>query len=248
MKCYGLSDCGTVREENQDEFLIHTYGESDVLLLLSDGIGGHAGGKTASRTAARIFDYTFSQGYKSLPAAAARESIESVLKAAFMAANRAVYEAASEDSSLHGMGATLDAVLCRGRTAYSVHIGDSRLSLLRGGRLRTVTKDHTVAALLRETGEKAPARASHTLTRALGVAAEAVPDLTRVLLRDNDILLLSSDGLHGALPKKEITTLLMKEKTPKSAAQALINAANEASGNDNVTAVLAYIGREKKNA
>ena len=248
MKCYGLTDCGTVREENQDEFLIHAYGDSDVLLLLSDGIGGRAGGRTASRTAARIFDYTFSQGYKSLPAAAARESIESVLSAAFMAANRAVYEAAEEDSSLRGMGATLDAVLCRGKTAYSIHIGDSRLSLLRGGRLRTVTKDHTVAALLRDTGEPEPSRAKHTLTRALGVTPDATPDLTRILLRDNDILLLSSDGLHSVLPKKDITAILMKEKTPKAAASALISSANEVSGSDNVTALLAYIGKEKKNA
>jgi len=248
MKCYGLTDCGTVREENQDEFLIHTYGDGDVLLLLSDGIGGRAGGRTASRTAARIFDYTFSQGYKSLPAAAARESIESVLKTAFMAANRAVYEAAAEDAALRGMGATLEVVLVRGKTAYSVHIGDSRFSLFRGGKLRAVTKDHTVAEMLSASGEKAPARASHTLTRALGVTAEATPDITRILLRDNDILLLSSDGLHGAVPKKDITAILMREKTPKAAAVALVNAANEASGKDNVTALLATIGKEKKHA
>ena len=248
MKCYGLTDCGTVREENQDEFLIHSYGDGDVLLLLSDGIGGRAGGRTASRTAARIFDYTFSQGYRSLPAAAARESIEGVLKTAFMAANRAVYEAAAEDAALRGMGATLEVVLVRGKTAYSLHIGDSRLSLLRGGKLRAVTKDHTVAEMLLASGEKVPDRASHTLTRAIGVAAEASPDLARILLRDNDILLLSSDGLHGAVQKKDITAILMKEKTPRSAAAALVGAANEASGRDNVTAVLAYIGKEKKNA
>lgn len=248
MKCYGISDQGKVREENQDTFLIHTYNASDALLILCDGIGGRLGGGQASRTAARIFDYTFSQGYKLLPPAAARESIERELLRAFMAANRAVYDAAEEDASLRGMGSTLDAVFLRGKTAYSVHIGDSRLSLYRGGKLRTVTKDHTVASLLSASGEAVPARATHTLTRALGVMPEAEADLSRILVKENDILMLSSDGIHGVLSKKDIVSRLYKEKTPKAAATALIADVELMKGSDNATVLLAYVGKEGRNA
>ncbi|HEV3475127.1 MAG TPA: Stp1/IreP family PP2C-type Ser/Thr phosphatase [Actinomycetota bacterium] len=218
------TDVGKVREGNEDGFMAR-----DPLFAVADGMGGHRGGEVASKLA-----------LDTLKKAADRsQALPEVVKEA----NRVVYRKAAADRALAGMGTTLTAILADGEHLRLAHVGDSRAYLVRDGELQRITKDHTVVERMVEEGritaEEAEIHPQRSiLTRALGVEEEVQIDQATIEAHPGDRIVLCSDGLTGMIGEARILDLLDRHEDPQSASDALVDAANEAGGLDNVTVVV----------
>ena len=225
---------GMRRKENQDRYaLVPELG----LYLLADGMGGHSAGQVASRIACDEATGAMEESDEDGIGLAER------LRQAVSNANRAILAAANADLELQGMGTTLVAMaFAKGRLALA-HVGDSRAYLLRGGRLRGLTDDHSIVGELvrrqeisEEDAREHPHR--HVLTRALGVRSRTEPDLAEMTPQPGDLVLLCSDGLTGHVEDDEIAEHLDSKVSLKTAADQLVDSANRAGGLDNITVVL----------
>jgi protein phosphatase len=227
------TDVGRVREGNEDAYLLD---DAMGLMAVADGMGGHRAGEVASVTALEALRAAITSGRP------LRESIED--------ANQAVFAKAQTDTNLRGMGTTLTAgTLVAGGTVLVGHVGDSRAYLLHDGELRQVTEDHSlVEELVREGRLTADEAAVHPqrsiITRALGVDASVEVDVYPVELAPGDRLLLCSDGLTGMVQPDIIAATLRREDDPARAAAQLIDAANQAGGEDNITVVVVAVTDE----
>ena len=223
-------DIGRVREKNDDSILI-----DPPLYIVADGMGGHRGGDIASRLALDTIQELAASGRGTLP-----DQVRS--------ANRTVWDRSVEDERLSGMGTTLTAALIDGASALIAHVGDSRAYLLREGKLRQLTTDHTLVERMVKSGEITEAEADvhphkNVLTRALGTDEEVEVDEDTVALLDGDQLLLCSDGLTGMVTEDQIQAILENSEQPQQAADRLVKAANRAGGIDNISVVvLAAVG------
>ena len=218
------TDVGRVREGNEDSYMVH-----EPLFAVADGMGGHQGGEVASELALDTLKKALDGG--------------APLVQAVQDANRTVFEKAAEDPGLAGMGTTLTAFLADGDVLRLAHVGDSRAYLFRDGALRRVTKDHTVVEQLVDKGRLTPEEAGihpqrSILTRAIGVEGDVQVDQGSIEVRAGDRLLLCSDGLTGMIGEHDIQRILEGERDPQGAADSLVDAANQAGGQDNVTAVV----------
>ncbi|MGZ4779133.1 MAG: Stp1/IreP family PP2C-type Ser/Thr phosphatase [Thermoanaerobaculia bacterium] len=246
VKAYGLTHVGRQRQHNEDSFRV----EDDAkLFLVADGMGGHAAGEVASRIAvdsisefilhSKTDDGTWPHAYDEHY----RRSTNRLM-AAVRLANTRVLEAMRKDARLRGMGTTVVASLVDGDIFSVAHVGDSRAYLIRDHQLSRITNDHSwvfeqvQAGMLTEAeAEKHPLR--NVITRALGGALQVAPDASEIEARPGDVYLLCSDGLTGMVPEDEILKVVTdSDGDLKRACQALIEAANEHGGLDNVTAVL----------
>jgi protein phosphatase len=228
------SDAGQQRENNEDA----ARALPDVgLFLVADGMGGHIAGEVASRVASDAIVEIFSSAE---PPRLIRDEAAR-LGEAIIAANSAVRREA-ERLELVGMGTTLTVLLVRGSTATVGHVGDSRAYLIRKDDVRQLTRDHTLVALLIQSGAIEAAEATshperHVLTQAIGTQADIQPDVAQHRLHRGSRLMLSSDGLHDVVPPGEIAELVHIED-PEAAARALVDRANALGGPDNITVVL----------
>ncbi|HEX2267238.1 MAG TPA: Stp1/IreP family PP2C-type Ser/Thr phosphatase [Actinomycetota bacterium] len=223
------SDIGRARERNEDSFMVE-----EPLFAVADGMGGHRGGAVAS-----------SMALEKLREVLQEDRVEpTALIEEIKAANQRVLERGEADRELRGMGTTLTALLAEEGKAHIAHIGDSRAYLLRDGSLKQLTEDHTLVQrmvmegkLLPEEAERHPQRS--ILTRALGVDEEIEPDtLTLDPVLPGDRLLLCTDGLTGMVDTGGIEDVLQSEPDPQHAAEALIDQANAAGGDDNITVLI----------
>ena len=219
------TDVGLVRSNNEDAFLT-----APPLFAVADGMGGHRAGEVASAGAIRTLQKEAGHDTDSLVAAV-------------QSANRVVHAEAAANPDLSGMGTTITAMMTTHDSAQIVHVGDSRAYLLRDGRLRRLTQDHTVVDRLAREGKIPAAEVDRhpqrsVLERALGVGPEVDVDVQLLDVRPGDRLLLCTDGLTSMLDDDEIREILLTESDPQTAAQALIDAALAAGGKDNVTAVI----------
>ena len=227
------TDVGRVRDGNEDAYLVD---DAMGLVAVADGMGGHRAGEVASATALEALRAAITGGRP------LREAIED--------ANDAVYTKSLTDTSLRGMGTTLTAgTLVAGGTLLVGHVGDSRAYLLHDGELRQVTDDHSlVEELVREGRLTADEAAVHPqrsiITRALGVDASVEVDVYPVELVPGDRLLLCSDGLTGMVQPDDIAATLRRESDPTRAAHQLVDAANAAGGEDNITVVVVAVTDE----
>jgi PPM family protein phosphatase len=225
------TDVGRVREGNEDAFVA-----ADPLFAVADGMGGHQGGEVASKLAVETLQ----------KAADGTADLAEVVQEA----NRVVFAKASEDPGLLGMGTTLTAVLVEDRRLRLAHVGDSRMYLLRHGDLELLTKDHTVVQGMVDQGRLTPEEAAihpqrSIVTRALGVEEDIEVDENEIDVLPGDRVLLCSDGLTGMVEEDGILRILIDHRDPQAAADALVEAANRAGGQDNITAVvLDVIGEE----
>ncbi|HEY2665764.1 MAG TPA: Stp1/IreP family PP2C-type Ser/Thr phosphatase, partial [Actinomycetota bacterium] len=229
------TDVGLVRSNNEDAFLT-----APPLFAVADGMGGHRAGEVASAGAIRTLQKEAGHDTDSLVAAV-------------QSANRVVHAEAAANPDLSGMGTTITAMMTTQDSAQIVHVGDSRAYLLREGRLRRLTQDHTVVERLAREGkipanevDRHPQRS--VLERALGVNPEVDVDVQLLDVRPGDRLLLCTDGLTSMLDDDEIREILLRESDPETAAQALIDAALAAGGKDNVTAVIVDFPRPDSGA
>jgi protein phosphatase len=232
-----LSDVGRQRSNNQDHYGSLVADSGARLLIVADGMGGHAGGATASHVAVEAIERVFETS---------EDEPELMLRSALEAANQAVHRRAHEDARLAGMGTTGVALLLEpdGR-AWVANVGDSRAYRLREGRLEQLTLDHSlVAELVRRgmlTAEEAQVHPRRNeVLRSLGVEAEVSVDVTAVDVQAGDQYLLCSDGLSGVVDDQEIAAVLIAE-APADAVRRLVDAANERGGPDNVTVQIARI-------
>jgi protein phosphatase len=197
---------------------------------VADGMGGHRAGEVASATAIDTLQAAFEDG--------------NPIDRAVAAANAAVFAKAADDAALRGMGTTLTAVALRpDGTAILGHVGDSRAYLMRDGAVTQVTDDHSLVEQLVREGRLSPEEAQHhpqraIITRALGVDADVEVDTYRVDLKPGDRLLICSDGLTGMLSDETIAVALRRYADPQQAAETLVDMANQAGGDDNITVVI----------
>jgi protein phosphatase len=222
----GATDQGQVREANEDGYVVDRRLQ---LYAVADGMGGHRAGEVASATALEALRAAVASG--------------TGLGDAITSANEAVHGKATADDDLRGMGTTLTAVVPDGNGVLVGHVGDSRAYLLRDGELRQLTTDHSlVEELVREgrlTEEQAAVHPQRsTITRAIGVDTDVEVDVYPVPLLPGDRLLLCSDGLTTMLRPDSIASLLRRESDPTRAANLLVDAANAAGGEDNITTIV----------
>jgi protein phosphatase len=235
LEAYALTDPGRVRTNNQDFFsIIPELG----LYLLADGMGGARGGERASQLAVECVAESLARS-PHRDAAALHSAVEE--------ANQRVLAEATRDPRLEGMGTTLVAVLETSANDLAIaSVGDSRAYLLHEGRLRSVTEDQTwVQEIGRPLGlneqslKTHPMR--HVLTMAVGVGAAVRIRYYAVELTAGDIMMLSSDGLHGVIGEDQILDILGNGDPLDLKCRALIAAANDNGSPDNITVVLIRI-------
>ncbi len=244
----GKTDQGLVRANNEDNFYLD---EKLGLLVVADGMGGHASGEVASKLVVNVIRDYF-QGPQKLVGAVnpAYSDATNKLCCAIRLANQAVYEAAQSSPQLKGMGTTIVAVLLTGNKLSIAHIGDSRAYLIRADNIDQLTDDHSMVneqvkrdIITREEAAKSEMR--NILTKALGISADMEADLDELTMFDDDILFLCSDGLNTMLSDEAMLEIISAAGDPVAAGDALINAANERGGRDNITVVIGYIKKKK---
>lgn len=228
------TDKGTRRKRNEDSLL---SSEDHGIFVVADGMGGYRGGEIASQLAVTTIERAFSTKsfdgpeHDSIPARA------SELARAIQMANEAIFEKAATDKQFEGMGTTI----CAARFSpnkqrlYIGHVGDSRAYRLRNGKLHQMTSDHT----MQELGVSG-AGAAH-LSRAVGIWPVVPIDIVLGKPQPGDMYLLCSDGLSKMVSDKDIEALLRSTKAPEVAVEALIKAANEHGGKDNVTVIVVRV-------
>ena len=220
---------GKVRDHNEDAVWPTDDGTTDQVLAVgvADGMGGHAGGEVASAIALET-----AMGVGGEPAIRVQ------------AANLAVIDAARKRPRLEGMGTTLTIGLFDPDGDLDLaHVGDSRAYLMRGDELKQVSRDHSYVAEMIEAGRLTPEEAHNhpyrsVVTRAIGLDPVVEVDTYGIVLEAGDRILLCSDGLTDMLDEEQIAETLEAAEKPAAAAEALLAAANEAGGIDNITVVV----------
>ena len=224
-----LTDPGRRRRQNEDAFVCEPP-----LFAIADGMGGAQAGELASRLAAAVVGRADAEGRTG------RELVVGLIEDA----NRSVYERATGDESVSGMGTTMTVALVEDDHVWIGHVGDSRAYLLRDGALEQLTDDHSLVAELVRSGRLTPDEAgSHphrsVITRALGTDADVAVDVIAVPTKPGDVFVLCSDGLSSMVGDDAIRDVLEEHADDLGeAARVLVDAANAAGGEDNITVVL----------
>jgi protein phosphatase len=222
-----LSDVGRARQSNEDSYL-----ERSPLFVVADGMGGARAGEVASAIAV---DTAKDADVGGNP----EQDLAEVAKRA----NREIHRKAQEDAETAGMGTTFTGALVTGREVAIGHVGDSRMYRLRDGELERLTHDHSLVEEFVRQGKLTPEEAEvhpqrSIITRALGPEPDVQVDTFTYPGRDGDIYLMCSDGLTGMISEGQVQAILASGGTLDETAQALIDAANEGGGRDNITVVL----------
>jgi protein phosphatase len=269
LECFGLTDRGKVRRLNEDQFLIADLVKSmkviqsslptddhderfgihhGKLLVVADGMGGVAGGEVASGLAVEtVLDYVLN----AMPwffrvKDNGQEELESELRTALEECQRRVAATAAE-TRMRRMGTTLTMAYLLWPRVTVVHAGDSRCYLFRNGRGHRITRDHTVAQQMVDRGimsaeEAGVSRWNHALWNCIGGGSDEIePDVYQAALEPGDTLLLCTDGLSKYMDEADILRHLSDHTSAEDAARALVAAANEAGGDDNVTVIVAQM-------
>lgn len=243
----GHTHVGMKRNHNEDNYLILT---DENLCCVADGMGGHSSGEIASKIAvdelAEFFRMTSRDQDATWPFKMdkTRNYDENRLATGIKLANKSIFEKASTDSKYKGMGTTIVSVHFAQDSAYVGHVGDSRVYFFRQGVLKQITEDHSLLndylkakKLTPEEIENFPHK--NVIVRALGMKEMVQVDVAKVEPQQGDIFLLCSDGLSGMVTDPQMQEILVRTPELDKACSQLIDLANAAGGNDNVTCVLA---------
>jgi protein phosphatase len=230
MKYAALTDVGKKRSLNEDGYIADGN-----IFAVADGMGGHRAGEVASIMALENLRRSLAKRSK--------EPIEKKLVEAIKSANQEIYKQATKDLSIRGMGTTLTVAIESDRKLYVAHVGDSRLYLLRDGKLCQLTNDHSLVAQMVASGHLKPEEAEvhpqrNVIMRAVGSEATVEVDLIVEDIFPGDRFLLCTDGLNAMLSDDEIARVLLDKDDLGTACQELVSWANDRGGNDNITVVV----------
>lgn len=240
----GNTDVGRKRKANQDSFRIDL--EQDVLVV-ADGMGGHAGGEFASRVCVETITQSVREdrnsGLSSL-------SGNDLVMGAVHRANTAVFNAGKENEALRGMGTTVDMMLFDGDELLVGHVGDSRVYLLRKNMIWQLTRDHSLvnekfkAGLITREQMKTDQN-KNVITRSVGFESSVLVDIYRRKVEPGDLYMACSDGLSGMVEDDQILDIIndfaFNKDDLQKAVDVLINNANQNGGDDNITVILARV-------
>lgn len=244
----GATDVGRKRENNEDSFVVD---EALSTFAVADGMGGHAGGGTASRLAVETLQASLkAQREKNPGAFEAQVPIEDsglpdLMRVAVESACLAIYRRSQNTPSLNGMGTTLTSLLLNGRYAFVAHVGDSRLYLVRRGRILQVSDDHSLVNEQLKAGvitaeEAKNSRFRNVITRSVGFEEDVLVDLYGLELEQDDLFVICCDGLSNLVEDGEIAHMAQKE-APEDLPLRLIGLANDRGGDDNITVIAVKI-------
>jgi len=240
------TDVGKVRAGNEDDLRVCRSDECpdgiDALLVVADGMGGHAAGEVASQTTVETVVSYLTQETDTIASMLDAQLLD-LMQEALKRANSEVLSKAESSPEMHGMGTTCTVALLRGDHSYIAHIGDSRAYLFREGELERLTRDHSFVeeqvergALTSEEARVHPRR--NVITRAIGLGTDIDVDTYTAKLRSGNRILLCSDGLNSMISDEDICSIL-KEGDPQATSEKLVDAANDAGGSDNITVIVA---------
>jgi serine/threonine protein phosphatase PrpC len=240
------TDVGLKRTHNEDYFALI---EGDRLFMVADGMGGHASGDVASKMSTEVVGdfYRTSRDREAtwpFPYDATRTFAENRIVTGIRMANARIFEASQTNRANRGMGTTIVVLHLDGDTAYVAHVGDSRCYLLRGDVMEPVTRDHSLLEDWKDARPDLTAEEirdfphKNVITRALGMRESVDVDIRKLRIDDGDRFLLCSDGLSGMLEDEEILEVLATADDLEDAVGELIDRANAAGGDDNITAMI----------
>lgn len=248
-----LTDVGQMRQLNEDSLLTLEVGQAHRsvsrpcgVYVVADGAGGHAAGDVASGLAVRAIareaiDKLFTRQFEEPPST---PDIASWLRSAIQAANEAVHR--QRGAARTDMGTVIVMAVLLDGEAHIAHVGDSRAYRINASGINQLTTDHSLVQRLIDTGQITAAEARthenrNVIYKMIGDRPKVDPDLSRVSLVPGDRLLLCSDGLSGYVEDAAIRDIVMSAASPQDACQRLIDAANHASGPDNITAIVVQL-------
>ena len=226
-----FSDAGP-RANNEDAVLAKTFDAGRIILAVADGLGGHFGGKEASRIAIDVIE---------------QEANGLGLGSSLLHAHEEIRRAASENAKLKGMATTATAVSIEGTRLFGVHCGDTRCLVQRGNGIRKLTKEHTEAQRLFEAGKltkdefrQYPRR--NILAQALGADNSPVIDRFDFELETNDKIIITSDGVHEKIKAREILEICLQARSAKEIVDIVKEIVESRSPDDNYSVVAAVVG------
>lgn len=245
----GLSDVGKRRVSNEDSYF---HDDNVGLYAVADGMGGHAAGEVASQEAIDTVRGMVRQGEGLLRSVEGGDHspealwrMGRLLESAVQAATYMVFGIAQSEPDQAGMGTTLSALLLCGRYGVTAQVGDSRVYMVRNGKVAQLTEDHTLIAWQVKQGLISESEAQHSphknvITRAVGSREYVQVDTHFFQIEPGDVFVICSDGLHGYLRDEEIPDITMLG--PESAVRRFIDIANARGGRDNITTIVVTVG------
>jgi PPM family protein phosphatase len=235
------TDTGRSRNNNEDSVVVE---EATALAVLADGMGGYNAGEVASGMATGFIKTELGRWLSEASATASDVDVRRAMDICVDNANRAIFNAANSNPQYAGMGTTLVVAVFREGRLLMGHVGDSRGYRLRSGRLVQITHDHSLLQEQIDSGLITPEQAAMSANKNLVTRAVGVEDTVLLETHVHDVLpgdtyLMCSDGLSDMLDDEAIARLLQSSESLADSAKALIDAANEAGGRDNISVVLA---------
>ena len=237
MNVYAKTDIGKTRETNQDAFDTGYFNDGTVWAVVCDGMGGVSGGQVASSL---CIDKTVNAIKRSYRENMTVNNVKNMLVSAINAANSYVFDESLKDRELKGMGTTIVAVVIVNNIAVVAHVGDSRAYIV-NDTIKQITKDHSYVQLLVDNGKITLEEAENhpdknIITRAIGIEGFVDVDVDIVDIKEEDIILLCTDGLNGYVRDDDI--LKTVKEYGDSSTEKLVETANLNGGHDNITVVL----------
>ncbi len=234
------TDTGRTRSNNEDAVVVD---EASVLAVLADGMGGYNAGEVASGMVTTFIKAELGRWLNEASAQATDTDVRRAMDICVDNANRAIFNAANSNPQYSGMGTTLVVAVWRDARLLLGHIGDSRAYRMREGELSQITRDHSLLQEQMDAGIITPEQAAvsnhkNLVTRAVGVEDTVLLETHLHQNQPGDCILLCSDGLSDMVDDDHIGSLLREHDSLPEAAQALIDAANDAGGRDNISVIL----------
>ena len=241
IELHAAVDAGRARSNNEDSALI----DADVALaVLADGMGGYNAGEVASNMATSFIKTELGRWLREANSQASDADVRRAMDICVDNANRAIYNAANSNPQYAGMGTTLVVAVFRDAHLLLGHVGDSRCYRLRGGRMQQITRDHSLLQEQIDAGLITPEQAAFSanknlVTRAVGVEDTVLLETHQHDVQPGDVYVLCSDGLSDMVDETGMTQLIQTHAMLSECAQALVDAANDAGGKDNISVILA---------
>jgi protein phosphatase len=243
LEFFSATDTGRARSNNEDSVALDDATE---LVVLADGMGGYNAGEVASGMATSFIKSELGRWLSEASENATDTDVRRAMDICVDNANRAIFNAANSNPQYAGMGTTLVVGVFRDARLLMGHVGDSRAYRLRASRLTQITHDHSLLQEQIDSGLITPEQAAFSANKNLVTRAVGVEDTVLLETHLHDVLpgdtyLLCSDGLSDMLDDESIAQLMMSSETLAEVGAALVEAANEAGGKDNISVVLARV-------